>query len=275
MSRRRQAVNGRKAFTSPGSIRADVAAAAVAVRPHSVVRAQVPVLRFQLARMRKGERSRSSDTSTRCAPISKPRCRSIWGRKVHTMFLRRRHAEPVVGGKALDRLLSRCARAAAARRRRRDHARSQPRHVREREVRAVSRERRQPAVGRHPELQRAASEGARPHPRRREARRAIEIAARHFRQLQSRPDVSRCRSRRSTKRWRDIETALAFAPPHLSLYHLTLEPNTLFAKFPPRVPDDDASADMQDMIHERTRAAGYAHYESRRTRSRHRQAGTT
>ena len=30
----------------------------------------------------------------------------------------------------------------------------------------------------------------------------------------------------------DIETALAFAPPHLSLYHLTLEPNTLFAQIP-------------------------------------------
>lgn len=60
---------------------------------------------------------------------------------------------------------------------------------------------------------------------------------------------------------RDIETAIGFKPPHLSLYHLTLEPNTLFAKFPPPVPDDDASADMQDMIAELTTAAGYQHYE--------------
>ncbi|WP_343741246.1 radical SAM family heme chaperone HemW [Herbaspirillum huttiense] len=59
----------------------------------------------------------------------------------------------------------------------------------------------------------------------------------------------------------DIETAIAFAPPHLSLYHLTLEPNTLFAKYPPPVPDDDASADMQDMIAELTTAAGYVNYE--------------
>ena len=59
----------------------------------------------------------------------------------------------------------------------------------------------------------------------------------------------------------DIETAIAFAPPHLSLYHLTLEPNTLFAKFPPAVPDDDASADMQDMIAQLTSAAGYVNYE--------------
>jgi oxygen-independent coproporphyrinogen-3 oxidase len=59
----------------------------------------------------------------------------------------------------------------------------------------------------------------------------------------------------------DIETAIAFAPPHLSLYHLTLEPNTLFAKYPPAVPDDDASADMQDMIAQLTGAAGYGNYE--------------
>ncbi|RNF32553.1 coproporphyrinogen III oxidase [Massilia aurea] len=60
---------------------------------------------------------------------------------------------------------------------------------------------------------------------------------------------------------RDLETALSFAPPHLSLYHLTMEPNTVFAKYPPALPDDDLSADMQDMIAEVTGAAGYEHYE--------------
>jgi putative oxygen-independent coproporphyrinogen III oxidase len=59
----------------------------------------------------------------------------------------------------------------------------------------------------------------------------------------------------------DLETALAFAPPHLSLYHLTMEPNTVFAKYPPSLPDDDLSADMQDMIAEVTGSAGYDHYE--------------
>jgi oxygen-independent coproporphyrinogen-3 oxidase len=59
----------------------------------------------------------------------------------------------------------------------------------------------------------------------------------------------------------DLSTALAFAPPHLSLYHLTMEPNTEFAKYPPALPDDDASAEMQDMIAARTAAAGYSHYE--------------
>jgi oxygen-independent coproporphyrinogen-3 oxidase len=59
----------------------------------------------------------------------------------------------------------------------------------------------------------------------------------------------------------DLDTALGFKPPHLSLYHLTMEPNTVFAKYPPQLPDDDASADMQDMIADVTMAAGFDHYE--------------
>ena len=59
----------------------------------------------------------------------------------------------------------------------------------------------------------------------------------------------------------DVETALAFAPPHLSLYQLTLEPNTVFAKYPPDVPDDDTVAEMQEWIERRTAEAGYRHYE--------------
>jgi len=59
----------------------------------------------------------------------------------------------------------------------------------------------------------------------------------------------------------DLDTALAFKPPHLSLYHLTMEPNTVFAKYPPQLPDDDASADMQDMIAAVTAGAGFEHYE--------------
>jgi oxygen-independent coproporphyrinogen-3 oxidase len=59
----------------------------------------------------------------------------------------------------------------------------------------------------------------------------------------------------------DVETALAFAPPHLSLYQLTLEPNTVFAKYPPALPDDDAVAEMQEWIEQRMIAAGYRHYE--------------
>jgi len=60
---------------------------------------------------------------------------------------------------------------------------------------------------------------------------------------------------------RDFDTALGFAPPHLSVYHLTLEPNTYFAKHPPVVPDDDSAYAMLDRITERTGAAGLARYE--------------
>ena len=60
----------------------------------------------------------------------------------------------------------------------------------------------------------------------------------------------------------DVEAALAFAPPHLSCYQLTLEPNTRFAAFPPELPAADACADMQDAIEARLAAAGYANYET-------------
>ena len=60
----------------------------------------------------------------------------------------------------------------------------------------------------------------------------------------------------------ELDTALGFNPPHLSYYHLTLEPNTLFAKYPPALPDDDTAADMQSQIEARLSQAGYAHYET-------------
>ncbi|MCM5678888.1 radical SAM family heme chaperone HemW [Schlegelella sp. S2-27] len=59
----------------------------------------------------------------------------------------------------------------------------------------------------------------------------------------------------------DLRQALAFEPPHLSVYHLTLEPNTYFAKYPPAVPDDDAAFEMLDRIAELTAAAGLERYE--------------
>jgi putative oxygen-independent coproporphyrinogen III oxidase len=59
----------------------------------------------------------------------------------------------------------------------------------------------------------------------------------------------------------DLSRALAFNPPHLSVYHLTIEANTLFAKHPPAVPDDDTAFEMLDRITERTAAAGMDRYE--------------
>ena len=60
----------------------------------------------------------------------------------------------------------------------------------------------------------------------------------------------------------DLDAALGFAPPHVSVYHLTLEPNTVFATRPPRrLPDEDLAARMLDAIVERCAGAGLQRYE--------------
>ena len=60
----------------------------------------------------------------------------------------------------------------------------------------------------------------------------------------------------------DLRTALALAPPHLSVYHLTIEPNTVFASRPPAaLPDDDLASEMLDQITALTGEAGLARYE--------------
>jgi putative oxygen-independent coproporphyrinogen III oxidase len=93
-----------------------------------------------------------------------------------------------------------------------------------------------------------------------EAQRAVDIALANFDNFNL--DLMYALPSQTLEEARlDVQTAIAFAPPHLSLYHLTMEPNTVFAKYPPVVPDDDASADMQDMIADVTSAAGYQHYE--------------
>jgi len=60
----------------------------------------------------------------------------------------------------------------------------------------------------------------------------------------------------------DLSAALSFAPPHLSFYHLTLEPNTLFHRYPPPLPDEDTTADIEDAVHAMLEDAGYQHYET-------------
>ncbi len=59
----------------------------------------------------------------------------------------------------------------------------------------------------------------------------------------------------------DVSTALEFAPPHLSVYQLTLEPNTVFAKYPPVLPDEDTLVAIQDAVEETVGLAGLVHYE--------------
>jgi oxygen-independent coproporphyrinogen-3 oxidase len=60
----------------------------------------------------------------------------------------------------------------------------------------------------------------------------------------------------------DVAAALAYAPPHLSVYHLTIEPNTYLNKHPPALPEDEATAAMDEAIDEALGVAGYVHYET-------------
>jgi len=59
----------------------------------------------------------------------------------------------------------------------------------------------------------------------------------------------------------DMRQALALQPPHISIYQLTIEPNTYFAKFPPVIPEEDLAYAMLDRITEMTEDAGLARYE--------------
>ena len=94
-----------------------------------------------------------------------------------------------------------------------------------------------------------------------EARAAIEITRRNFDNFNL--DLMYGLPQQSVDGARaDIEAAVSFAPPHLSAYHLTIEPNTLFHRYPPPLPDDEITAEMQEAIEQALAAAGYEHYET-------------
>src|SRR5512141_454760 len=95
-----------------------------------------------------------------------------------------------------------------------------------------------------------------------EARRAAELAATHFDTFNL--DLMYALPGQTlAEALADLDAALAFQPPHLSAYHLTLEPNTPFGHTaPPNLPDDDLAADMQQAIEARLMEAGMQHYET-------------
>ncbi|MFA5826209.1 MAG: radical SAM family heme chaperone HemW, partial [Gallionellaceae bacterium] len=94
-----------------------------------------------------------------------------------------------------------------------------------------------------------------------EAKRAIEITQQNFDNINL--DLMYALPNQTLEQaLQDVQTALQFKPQHLSCYHLTLEPNTLFHRNPPSLPDDDASSDMQQRIEELLAAHGYQHYET-------------
>lgn len=60
----------------------------------------------------------------------------------------------------------------------------------------------------------------------------------------------------------DLAAAIKLGSQHLSAYHLTIEPNTWFHRYPPTVPDDDTAAAMQDAVEAQLASAGFEHYET-------------
>jgi len=95
----------------------------------------------------------------------------------------------------------------------------------------------------------------------REARAAVEMALHHFDNVNL--DLMYALPGQSMgEALADIREAVSFGPQHISAYHLTLEPNTVFYSKPPALPDDDTSAAMQEAIEAELAAAGYEHYET-------------
>ena len=94
-----------------------------------------------------------------------------------------------------------------------------------------------------------------------EARRAIAIAQAHFDNINL--DLMYALPQQTlAEAEQDIATAAGFGTTHLSAYHLTLEPNTLFFRDPPALPDSELAADMQEMIEARLAGGGYLNYET-------------
>lgn len=95
----------------------------------------------------------------------------------------------------------------------------------------------------------------------REARRAVEIAQQNFDNI----NLDLMYALPGQTLWdaqQDIETACAMNVAHISAYHLTLEPNTLFYRFPPPLPDDEQAAAMQELIEQITANHQYRNYET-------------
>ena len=94
-----------------------------------------------------------------------------------------------------------------------------------------------------------------------EARAAIELALRHFDNVNL--DLMYGLPGQSLEMARiDIEAAVRWETSHVSAYQLTIEPNTVFYRQPPALPEHDTCADMQLMVEETLGAAGFEHYET-------------
>lgn len=93
-----------------------------------------------------------------------------------------------------------------------------------------------------------------------DAKRAVQIAMEHFKSVNL--DLMYGLPNQSLEDAKeDIQTALSFKTPHLSFYNLTLEPNTYFANFPPKLPSDDEIDAIFEQNLELLKNMGYQRYE--------------
>jgi hypothetical protein len=170
----------------------------------------------------------------------------VWGRTVHTVFIGgERRACRGPGDRPPARHGAGPASSGA---RRRDHDGGQPRHLRGAAFSVTMRRRASIAWsigvqsfddGLLETIGRVHDAG--------QAHAAADLAARCFETFNL--DLMYALPGQTMAQWStDLAAALAHHPPHLSCYHLTLEPNTLFARFPPALPDEDLSASMQEFI---------------------------
>ena len=94
-----------------------------------------------------------------------------------------------------------------------------------------------------------------------EARRAIELAQKNFGRVNL--DLMYALPRQTVdEALADVNEALSTGVTHLSFYHLTIEPNTLFHRHPPAIPDADAAAGISDAVESALVGAGHEHYET-------------
>lgn len=93
-----------------------------------------------------------------------------------------------------------------------------------------------------------------------EARHAVDIALKNFENVNL--DLMYALPEQTIEEAQsDIDTACALGVSHISAYHLTIEPNTLFFRYPPVLPDDERAAEMQMLIDQTTAKRGFINYE--------------
>ena len=93
-----------------------------------------------------------------------------------------------------------------------------------------------------------------------QAIKAIEMAQSCFKRVNL--DLMYGLPGQSVDQWRQtLQRIRQFDTEHLSLYQLTLEPQTVFAKYPPTLPDEDVIEQMEAVIQQEIIAHGWQRYE--------------